>query len=760
MTEITSRFFSLAEMQAAHDELLDRREGLLDAAAVSFWPEVSAFVRHGVATGAILDASRDRRGAQSILDYWANALYRAGQLAPEARLSDFDPGLAPELPDEPCPYRGLAAFAEQDQEFFFGRDRLLNEMLERLRDGARLLAVVGSSGSGKSSVVLAGLLPRLKGGALPGSEGWRYMTIVPGSQPLASLARALQTAGEAEAGLDIALFRRLLVAAEGFAYDPDHLATILGETGSAPLALVVDQFEELFTLCTDDAARAAFVGQLLGLVAATESRHRVILTMRADFVDNVARLPELYPLFRAARMDMEALGINELRVAIEGPAARVGLKFEKGIVDDLISTILGERADLPLLQCTLVRLWDRRQRNRVTREVYQEVGNPREALERSAESLYNSLIPEEQEIAKRILLRMVRPGEGREVTSNRIRRDEVFRAGETRVRVERVLDRLIDEVRLVKLIEGETAADAQIEVAHGVLVRNWPRLVGWLDEEREGLHRMQRPTKATILPLRDRVQAWADRRFFREKHDWSEMLQRLSRTVASVLDLRKVTEIILYDVLQTMHISSGAFLIRRDEDGTYRVQTYRGDPPIPQDLSLFRADSPVISWLSHNQTSLSRRVLDTDPSFIGLWSREREDIRRIKAELFVPLLVRRQLIGILVLGPKLSETPYSFEEQQILDTLANQTAVAIENASLFSETLAEQERTATIVEQAFAGIILLDGNLRITGLNPAAEAITGLPAEQITGRPLSDIFGPGSRATAALSVKRCSPVSV
>ena len=179
-------------------------------------------------------------------------------------------------------------------------------------------------------------------------------------------------------------------------------------------------------------------------------------------------------------MDVEALDINELRAAIEGPAARVGLKFEEGIVDDLISTILGERAGLPLLQFTLLKLWERRQRNRVTREVYREVGNPREALERSAEAFYKSLIPEEQETAKRILLRMVRPGEGREVTSNRIRRDEVFRAGEARDRVERVLDRLIGEARLVKLTEGETEADAQIEVAHEALVRNWPRLVGWL----------------------------------------------------------------------------------------------------------------------------------------------------------------------------------------------------------------------------------------------------------------------------------------
>jgi len=501
MTGDISRFPALADMQASHDDLLDRRETLGDegATAASFWAEATDFVRRGQATGALLDASRDRRAAQSLLDYWANALYRAGQPTPEARLADFDPSLAPELPDEPCPYRGLAAFREDDRNFFFGRERLLNDMLGPLQDGDRLLAIVGSSGSGKSSVVLAGLLPRLKAGALPGSEGWRYVTLVPGSQPLASLARGLQSAAAVSSAapeLDLTQAARLVFAADGFRRDPNYLAATLAETSAAPVVLVVDQFEELFTLCADEGARAAFAGQLLGLVHDAGSPHRVILTMRTDQEDKAAKLPDLYRLFQEGRVDVEAMDINELRAAIEEPADRVGLKFAERIVDDLISTILGERAGLPLLQFTLLRLWEERQRNRVTQEVYREVGNPREALERAAESFYTSLIPEEQEAARRILLRMARPGEGREVTSNRIRRDEVFRAGEARDRVAHVLDRLIREARLVKLTEGETAADAQIEVAHEALVRNWPRLVGWLDEEREALRRRLRLTAA------------------------------------------------------------------------------------------------------------------------------------------------------------------------------------------------------------------------------------------------------------------------
>ena len=248
-------------------------------------------------------------------------------------------------------------------------------------------------------------------------------------------------------------------------------------------------------------------------------------------------------------------------------------------------------------------------------------------------------------------------------------------------------------------------------------------------------------TAVAMQPLRDRMQAWLDKRFFREKYDAGLMLKRLSYTAASVLQLDRLTEMILADVTSTMHISSGAFFIIDEKGGGYRLRTYTGAELIPADFSLFRADSPICVWLAGHQTSLSSRVLDMGPGFIGLWAREREDLKRMQAELLVPLMTRGKLIGILLLGPKLSETPYSSEEQLILDTLANQTAVAVENARLFSETLVEKERTATIVEQAFAGIILLDSQLRIVSLNPAAVTIVGFSAPELIGVPLSDILG-------------------
>ena len=248
-------------------------------------------------------------------------------------------------------------------------------------------------------------------------------------------------------------------------------------------------------------------------------------------------------------------------------------------------------------------------------------------------------------------------------------------------------------------------------------------------------------TAVAMQPLRDKMQAGLDRRFFREKYDAGLMLKRLSYTAASVLQLDRLTEMILADVTSAMHIGSGAFFIIDEKGGGYRLRTYTGAEPVPVNLTLFRVDSPICFWLAGHQTSLSSRLLDLDPGFIGLWAREREDLKRMQSELLVPLMTRGKLIGILLLGPKLSEEPYSSEEQLVLDTLANQTAVAVENARLFSETLAEKERTATIVEQAFAGVILLDGQLKIVSLNPAAEAIVGFSAQLAVGLPLSDILG-------------------
>lgn len=223
--------------------------------------------------------------------------------------------------------------------------------------------------------------------------------------------------------------------------------------------------------------------------------HRVVLTMRSDFEPFVARAQALQPLFEAGKLVLPPLSAGELREAIERPAEQVGLKFEAGLVEALLQDILGEPAALPLLQFTLLRLWEERERNRVTLAAYKKVGGGRLALARSADALYASLIPEEQVTARRVLLRMVRPGEGLEVTSNRVLRSDLDRGGEDPGRVARVLARLT-AARLVRETPGDSPDDFQVEVAHEALVRNWPTLVEWLEEDRLSLRRRRRLTAA------------------------------------------------------------------------------------------------------------------------------------------------------------------------------------------------------------------------------------------------------------------------
>jgi hypothetical protein len=277
--------------------------------------------------------------------------------------------------------------------------------------------------------------------------------------------------------------------------DPDHLVAVVNATGDRPAVLVVDQFEELFTLCADQAVRQRFAEHLLQLSQTPGQRHTVILTMRTDFESFITRLPTFQPVFEQAVVRVTPLNAAELREAIEKPAEAVGLKFEEGVVDALLQDILGEPTALPLLQFTLLKLWEGRERNRITWAAYRRLGGGRLALSRSADELYNSLIPEEQVTARRILLRLVRPGEGLEVTSNRVRRQTLYEGGEARDRVDRVLNKLI-AARLVRVTEGDTPADAQVEVAHEALVRNWPRLVEWLDQAREQLRERLHLTEA------------------------------------------------------------------------------------------------------------------------------------------------------------------------------------------------------------------------------------------------------------------------
>jgi WD40 repeat protein len=380
------------------------------------------------------------------------------------------------------PYMGLAAFQAEDAEWFFGREQLVAELTTRLAETS-FLAVVGASGSGKSSVLRAGLLPAAWNGTLPGAGAWTTILLTPGPRPLEELAiRVALTAGVASGSV-----------LEDLRADPTRLRLAVGQAlAEAPpdarLLLLVDQFEEVFTLCRDEAERRRFVQALHGLVADASGRAAVLLGIRADFYARCAEHPEL----AAALQDNQALvgpmTQAELRRSIEEPAARAGLRLEPGLAE----TVLGELGDepglLPLLSHALFATWRRRDDGTLTVAGYRAAGGVRQAIAQSAETLFGELGPDEQRVVRNIFLRLTALGEGTEDTRRRVGRAELLTGTDAEL-VAGLLDRLA-EARLV------TLGQDSVEVAHEALIREWPRLRQWLGEDREGLRLHRRLTEA------------------------------------------------------------------------------------------------------------------------------------------------------------------------------------------------------------------------------------------------------------------------
>ncbi|MEM9807644.1 MAG: hypothetical protein AAF959_20460 [Cyanobacteria bacterium P01_D01_bin.56] len=478
------RFLSLSALRVEHSNLLQRYRKHDNRSAI--FTEIEQFILKGTAIGEILDSEDERWAAQSLLDYWASILYRANREV-DTTLISFDPSLAPELDDSLQPYLGLEAFREENKHLFFGRQRLLNRLIEKFKKN-RLLTVVGSSGSGKSSVVLGGLIPKLKAGELPESKNWHYYEpMVPGSKPLVALANIIRP-------LDADANEWKEQQVNRFRTCSEHLSELVSNlNGQIPSVLVIDQFEELFTLCQDSEIRQAFVDNLLGLARLHDTRHTVIITMRSDFEDKIPKIRNFQEVFEETQVRIMPLTASEIRDAIEKPAEQVGLKFEDGLVEELLDDFVGEVSALPLLQFTLLKLWESRERNRVTRESYTRVGGGREALAKSADEFYTSLIYEEQQTAKKILLKMVRPGEGTEVTRNRILKREFYYSRDASDRIDRVLEKL-HKARLIRYTEGDSPQDIQVEISHEALIRNWGRFVAWIDKKRQSLHQRRQFT--------------------------------------------------------------------------------------------------------------------------------------------------------------------------------------------------------------------------------------------------------------------------
>ena len=392
-------------------------------------------------------------------------------LAAQSAVSD-DPA-----PGEP-PYMGLRYFDSTDADLFYGRSALTRELTKRLTN-ERFLAIVGASGSGKSSVARAGLLPAWQkgletpGGRLTGA----VHVITPTAHPLESLAASLTRHAESVTATSTLM--------DDLKRDPRslHLYTrkLLSLSGGTHLLLLVDQFEETFTLCKDPAERKAFIENLLTASADENGGPlRLVLTLRADFYHRCFEYDGLRLALEKHQALIGAMNADELREAITLPAQSAGWDLQPGLVELILRDVGEEPGALPLLSHALLETWQRRQGYTLTLAGYAAAGGVRKAIAQTADSVYQGLLPAEQVIARNIFLHLTELGEGAQDTRRLASLEELAPAPGQQAGVEAVLKTLSD-ARLV------TTDRDSAEVAHEALIREWPTLRGWLEEDRQAL---------------------------------------------------------------------------------------------------------------------------------------------------------------------------------------------------------------------------------------------------------------------------------
>jgi len=397
------------------------------------------------------------------------------------------------LPPEPGdpPFQGLQYFDEDDADRFFGREILIAKIVNRL-NSTRFLTVIGASGSGKSSVVRAGVIPalrrgeRLEDGSLPPTDSgqWDIRILTPTAQPLDSLAATL--ARDSESVTAITTLRSDLVQ--------DHNALsliarrLLSQNNKKHLLLVIDQFEEVFTQCHHEDERSAFINNLLHSVDQTNLQPiTVLLTLRADFYNQLAVQDALRELVSQNQEFIGAMSRDELTNAILKPAALGKWKVQEGLVDVILDDLGTEPGALPLLSHALLETWKRRRGRALTLSGYTAAGGVRGAIAQTAETVFRQrLSPEQQPIARMIFIKLAEMGEDSLDTRRRASFSELITRSTDTNTINLVLGILTD-ARLITTGTMEPGETRVVEVAHEALIREWPTLCDWLNQNREGL---------------------------------------------------------------------------------------------------------------------------------------------------------------------------------------------------------------------------------------------------------------------------------
>jgi hypothetical protein len=381
-----------------------------------------------------------------------------------ARLRQHLDAPEPTVESVPCPYPGMVPFRKEDARFFHGRDAEIQNLLTLVRQH-HFLAVIGSSGSGKSSLITAGLLPRLDDARNFPRGTWRVLSLRPGTTPVEELARILGSPPD-----DCAA-----VVARSLAADPS----------AQRLLLIVDQFEELFSQVKEAPKRDAFIGHLKALRA--DPRCTVILTMRADFYGDLMNSP-FWPIDRSQLVEVAALRGESLRQAIVKPAEAVGVYLEDGLVERLLADAADEPGSLPMLQEALVLLWGTMSGRLLTRASYDALGHDGRsglavAMATKADATLAALPPDRQRVARRIFLRLVQFGEGRPDTRRQLGVDDLRAESDDPGAFDDLLQHLIAN-RLLTPSTDEVRG-LRVDIAHEMLIIGWPAFRDWVESRRD-----------------------------------------------------------------------------------------------------------------------------------------------------------------------------------------------------------------------------------------------------------------------------------
>jgi uncharacterized protein YjbI with pentapeptide repeats len=412
------------------------------------------------------------------------------------------------------PYRGLLAFRETDGDRFFGREKQIDKLWEKFchlhedKSTVRMLPIYGPSGSGKSSLARAGLIPALAKRLLPGRERARLAVLVPGTHPLEALATVLAriaTNDLTPVGKSQEFERVLKTKSDEGNYEGlRRIADVLPDIDFSPLIVLVDQFEEVYTYALSSepterdafiAERNAFIENLLCAAAEPTKRVSVILTLRSDFLGDTQQHPRLNKLFSSQGFLVPIMQPEELEIAIAKPAEQAGYKLDKAIVTLLVEQTQGREGTLPLLQFALTRIWEGLQNGVDPAETLHNIGGVGGALAGEAQRLYESLSSEEQAIARSIFLALVQLNEDSGDSRRRAAVSELIATDADENRVWSIINRFAEpRVRFLVIFSDKQYGEMieMIEVAHEALIRNWKQLKDWLKECREALRKKRK----------------------------------------------------------------------------------------------------------------------------------------------------------------------------------------------------------------------------------------------------------------------------